>query len=141
MKKIALLLAIALLSSAAFAIDTLPPFDDPELQARYEKIIGEVRCLKCQNQTIKDSSAFLAGDLRREIHRMVGEGKSEEEIYDFLVDRYGEFALYRPRTQGKTLLLWLAPAGLLVIGGIAIAMTLRRRMALPIDEDAPEEQD
>lgn len=140
MKKLALSIVFIFLGSSALAIDTLPPFDDPELQARYEKIIGEVRCLKCQNQTIRDSSAFLAGDLRREIHRMVGERKTEDEIYDFLVARYGEFALYRPRTEGKTLLLWLAPAGLLVIGGIAVALTLRRRMALPIDEDAPEEQ-
>lgn len=140
MRKTVLFFAIVLLGSSAFAIDTLPPFDDPELQARYEKIIGEVRCLKCQNQTLRDSSAFLAGDLRREIHRMIGEGKSDDEIFDFLVARYGEFALYRPRTQGKTLLLWLAPAGLLVIGGIAVALTLRRRLALPIDEDAPEEQ-
>ena len=140
MRKTVLFFAIVLLGSSAFAIDTLPPFDDPELQACYEKIIGEVRCLKCQNQTLRDSSAFLAGDLRREIHRMIGEGKSDDEIFDFLVARYGEFALYRPRTQGKTLLLWLAPAGLLVIGGIAVALTLRRRLALPIDEDAPEEQ-
>ena len=140
MKKMAAFLASFLLATAAYAIDTLPPFDDPELQARYEKIISEVRCLKCQNQTIKDSSAFLAGDLRKEIHRMVGEGMTDEEIFDFLVARYGEFALYRPRAEGKTLLLWLMPAGLLVIGGIAMAITLRRRMTLPIDEDAPEEQ-
>ena len=140
MKKIAVFLASFLLVTTGYAIDTLPPFDDPELQARYEKIISEVRCLKCQNQTIKDSSAFLAGDLRKEIHRMVGEGKTDEEIFDFLVTRYGEFALYRPRAEGKTLLLWIMPAALLVIGGIAVAFTLRRRLTLPIDEDAPEEQ-
>ncbi|HEY5654543.1 MAG TPA: cytochrome c-type biogenesis protein [Woeseiaceae bacterium] len=141
MKKLAIFIAAFLLSATSLAIDTLEPFADPELQARYEKIISEVRCLKCQNQTIKDSSAFLAGDLRREIHRMVEEGKSDDEIFDFLVARYGEFALYRPRAEGKTLLLWLAPAGLLVIGAVAIGLTVRRRMALPIDEDAPEEQD
>ena len=68
------------LAVPAFAIDTGKAFDDPELQARYEKIIEEVRCLKCQNQTIKDSNAFLAGDLRREIRRLLSEGKTDDEI-------------------------------------------------------------
>ena len=128
-----------LLPIHAFAIDTDKAFDDPELQARYEKIIDEVRCLKCQNQTIKDSSAFLAADLRREIRRLIEEGKTDEEIYDFLVARYGEFALYRPRMSGKTLILWIAPIGLLVVGAIVLTTVLRRRMAMPIDDD-PSEQ-
>jgi cytochrome c-type biogenesis protein CcmH len=132
-----LIACIALFSSAyALAIDTSESFDDPELQARYEKIIEEVRCLKCQNQTIKDSSAFLASDLRREIRRMLEEGNSDEEIFDFLVQRYGEFALYRPRARGKTLILWLAPGVLLLGGGIALVNIVRRRMALPIDDDS-----
>jgi len=110
-------------------------FDDPVLQARYEKIISEVRCLKCQNQTIKDSNAFLAGDLRREIRRMLSEGQTDAEIFDFLVLRYGEFALYRPRASGKTLVLWIAPFILLLVGGIIIARVLRDRMQRPIDDD------
>lgn len=116
----------------AFAIDTDKAFDDPVLQARYEKIIDEVRCLKCQNQTIKDSNAFLAADLRREIRRMLEEGKSDQEIFDFLVTRYGEFALYRPRMSGKTLILWLAPGLLLLGGAFVLVNILRRRMAMPI---------
>ena len=108
------------------------------MQARYEKIIGEVRCLKCQNQTIKDSNAFLAADLRREIRGLLEEGKTDDEVYDFLVQRYGEFALYRPRLSGKTLILWLAPA-LLVLGGFFLLVRiLRRRMSLPIDDEASE---
>ena len=119
-----------------FAIDTSVAFDDPVLQARYEKIITEVRCLKCQNQSIKNSNAFLASDLRREIRRMLEEGMTDGEIYDFLVDRYGEFALYRPRASGKTLFLWIAP-GLLLFGGAAqLARVVRRRMALPIGDDS-----
>jgi cytochrome c-type biogenesis protein CcmH len=129
------LLAILLLGSPAAAIDTEPAFDDPALQARYEEIIEEVRCLKCQNQSIKDSNAFLAADLRREIRRLLEEGKTDAEIYDFLVTRYGEFALYRPRASGKTLVLWLAPAILLVIGLLVLVRVLRRRMRLPIDDD------
>ena len=102
MRYVSVLLAILLLAGTAAAIDTEPAFDDPDLQARYEEIIEEVRCLKCQNQSIKDSNAFLAADLRREIRRLLEEGKSDAEIYDFLVTRYGEFALYRPRASGKT---------------------------------------
>jgi cytochrome c-type biogenesis protein CcmH len=111
-------------------------FDDPELQARYEKIIDEVRCLKCQNQTIKDSNAFLASDLRREIRRLLEEGKSDQEVFDFLVARYGEFALYRPRMSGKTLVLWLAP-GILLLGGVFVLFNiLRRRMVIPAEGEA-----
>lgn len=132
-----LLLSLLLLGFApiAAAIDEGPAFDDPALQARYEKMISEVRCLVCQNQTIKDSNVFLAKDLRREIRRMFEEGQSEAQIADFLVERYGEFALYRPRTSGKTLLLWLAPILLVLFGAVVIVRVIRGRMTLPIDDD------
>jgi cytochrome c-type biogenesis protein CcmH len=122
-------------SFSVMAIDTGKAFDDPELQARYEKIIDEVRCLKCQNQTIKDSSAFLADDLRREIRRLLTEGKTDAEVFDFLVERYGDFALYRPRMSGITLLLWIAPGVFLLVGGFVVVRVLRKRMAMPIDID------
>lgn len=139
MKKLVLmLLSIGLVSSYAWAIDTGEKFDDPELQARYENIIAEVRCLKCQNQTIKDSNAFLASDLRREIRRLLEEGKTDDEIYDFLVARYGDFALYRPRASGRTLILWIAPMVFLLFGAFAIWRVMQRRMRLPIDDDAAE---
>lgn len=127
--------AAAFVALPAWAIDQEKAFDDPELQARYEEIIEEVRCLKCQNQSIKDSNAFLAADLRREIRRLLEEGKSNGEIYDFLVERYGEFALYRPRFSGKTLVLWIAPAILLLGGALMLGNIVRRRMALPIDDE------
>lgn len=133
MKRIILSLVLILGTSMAFGIDVEKAFDDPVLQERYEKIIDEVRCLKCQNQTIKDSNAFLAADLRREIRRMLEEGKTDTEIFDFLVARYGEFALYRPRMSGKTLVLWLAPGLLLLGGGFVLFNILRRRMVMPID--------
>ena len=129
------ILTLLLFATASFAIDKSEAFEDPELQARYEKIIDEVRCLKCQNQTIKDSNAFLASDLRREIRRMITEGMTDDQIFDFLVDRYGEFALYRPRASGKTLILWVAPALLLFGGALVLFRIVRRRMALPIDDD------
>ena len=132
MRKTLWCLLLILGAPVVLAIDVDKAFDDPELQARYEKIIDEVRCLKCQNQTIKDSNAFLASDLRREIRRMLEEGKSDQEIFDFLVARYGEFALYRPRMSGKTLILWLAPGLLLLGGAFVLVNILRRRMAMPI---------
>ena len=135
MKRLITTLALLLFSVSALAIDTGKAFDDPELQARYEKIIEEVRCLKCQNQTIKDSNAFLADDLRREIRRLLSEGKTNAEIFDFLVERYGDFALYRPRMSGITLLLWIAPGVFLLIGGLIVVRVLRKRMTMPIDVD------
>jgi cytochrome c-type biogenesis protein CcmH len=128
-------LMAVLLFSSAVAIDSDVAFDDPELQARYEKLISEVRCLKCQNQSIKDSNVFLASDLRREIRRLIAEGKTDPEIVDFLVTRYGEFALYRPRFSGKTLVLWVAPFMLVLFGGFAMYRVVRHRTTLPIDED------
>lgn len=135
MTRIVLALVLGLFAVPAAAIDTGDAFDDPELQARYENIIEEVRCLKCQNQSIRDSNAFLAADLRREIRRMLEEGMTDAEIYDFLVERYGEFALYRPQMSGKTLVLWIAPGILLLLGAGLLVNVLRRRAALPIDDD------
>ena len=129
----------ALLAASSLAIDTGKAFDDPALQARYEKIIDEVRCLKCQNTTIKDSNAFLAGDLRREIRHMLEDGLTDEQIFDFLVERYGDFALYNPRASGKTLILWLAPALFLLGGAFVLVNIVRRRMTLPIDDDSAAE--
>ena len=108
------------------------------MQARYDKISSEVRCLVCQNQTIKDSNAFLAGDLRREIRRLMTEGKTDAEIDDFLVARYGDFVLYRPRMQGKTMALWIAPFLLIAAGGFIAVRVVRARMSLPIDDDSDQ---
>ena len=135
MRLVATFILLSLALPAAHAIDVGKAFDDPELQARYETIIDEVRCVKCQNQTIKDSNALIANDLRREIRRLLSEGYTDAEVYDFLVERYGESVLYRPRMSGVSLLLWLAPAVFLVIGGIVFVRVLRKRMAMPIDAD------
>ncbi len=135
MNRLALVAYILSWSISSLAIDTGVAFDDPEMQARYEHIIAEVRCLVCQNQTIKDSNVFLASDLRREIRRMMTEGMTDAEIADFLVSRYGEFVLYNPRKSGKTLILWITPALLLGVGGIIIVRVVRDRMQLPIDDD------
>ncbi len=135
MNRLSLVAFILSWSISSLAIDTGVAFEDPEMQARYEHIIAEVRCLVCQNQTIKDSNVFLASDLRREIRRMMTEGMTDAEIADFLVSRYGEFVLYNPRKSGKTLILWITPALLLGVGGIIIVRVVRDRMQLPIDDE------
>lgn len=135
MKTLFSILAVFFFASMALAIDAEEPLEDPVLQARYEQIIEEIRCLKCQNATIKDSPAFLATDLRREIRRMLLEGYSNDQIFDFMVDRYGDFALYNPRASGKTLVLWIVPAAFLLLGGLFLANIVRKRMAMPIDDD------
>lgn len=140
MKRGWLALIVVLAAGCAYAIDAGNAFDDPKMQARYEKITSEVRCLVCQNQTIKDSNAFLADDLRREIRRMLTEGMTDAEIYDFLVVRYGDFVLYRPRMSGKTLVLWIAPILLIVAGGLVAFKVVRGRMAMTIDDDSDSNQ-
>jgi len=136
MTRIGFAIIMMLAYALAFAIDAGDAFDDPAMQARYEKISSEVRCLVCQNQTIKDSNAFLADDLRREIRRLLQEGKTDAEVYDYLVARYGDFVLYRPRMQGKTLALWIAPFLLIAVGGLIAVKVVRGRMTLSIDDDS-----
>jgi cytochrome c-type biogenesis protein CcmH len=132
-----LLLAWVLLVPAAWAIDPSEALEDPQQHAMYLSITQEVRCLVCQNQPIADSTAPLAADLRREIRRMIEAGQSEAEIKEFLVERYGNFILYKPLFRSWNLVLWLGPVVFLLIGSIALARIVRRRTQLPIDEDAP----
>ena len=137
MKRLGILFFLIAIAGGAAAIDTDRAFEDPAMQARYEAIIAEVRCVKCQNQTIKDSNALIAVDLRREIRRLLSEGYDDAAVYDFLVQRYGEFVLYRPPMSGFSLWLWLAPGIFLLFGGFVAFRVLKKRLSLPID-DEPE---
>jgi cytochrome c-type biogenesis protein CcmH len=121
----------------AHAIDTERAFDDPVLQARYELIGRELRCLVCQNQTIADSNATLAQDLRREVREMIAAGKTDDEIRTFMVDRYGDFVLYKPRITPINYLLWAAPVLLLLLGTF-LGLRFIRKQAAQADEDRPE---
>lgn len=126
--RIAVLLGAMLLAMQALAIDAGRAFEDPEQQARYEHLIKDLRCLVCQNQSIADSNASLASDLRREVREMMVAGQSDEQIRDFMTARYGDFVLYRPPVSPRTWLLWSAPV-LLLLGGLGIAaMVVMRRM-------------
>lgn len=101
--------------------------DNPAIEARLKQLASELRCLVCQNQTLADSNAPLAEDLRREVREMIAQNMSDQEIIDFLVSRYGDFVLYRPPFKPTTVLLWAGPFVLMVGGGVALAVTLRRR--------------
>jgi cytochrome c-type biogenesis protein CcmH len=125
---------LVLFGTASWAIDA-ESLADPTLHARYRKLTHELRCLQCQNETIGDSNATLAVDLRRELRAMLLAGKSDAEILQFMTDRYGDFVLYRPPVATRTLTLWLAPGLLLVGAGIAVFVIIRRRGAREFDDE------
>ena len=133
-----MLVTLALVFAAqAFAIDTEKAFEDPALQARYESINRELRCLVCQNQTIADSNATLAQDLRHEVREMIAAGKTDDQIREFMIERYGDFVLYRPRMTAANFLLWAAPVLLLLLGTF-IGIRYIRRQSAEVDADSPE---
>jgi cytochrome c-type biogenesis protein CcmH len=121
----------------AAAIGPEEPFADPALEADYQALIREVRCLVCQNQTIADSSAPLAADLRREIRELMADGASRDDVSQFLVERYGDFVLYRPPLQPTTWALWGAPVALCLLGLFVFARIVRARLQQPLGEDLP----
>ncbi|TWR92246.1 cytochrome c-type biogenesis protein CcmH [Pseudomonas saxonica] len=122
----AVALGLTLTGAAHAAIDTYEFANDAE-RARFRELTQELRCPKCQNQDIADSNAPIATDLRREIYRMLGEGKSNQQIIDFMVDRYGDFVRYKPALTGKTSVLWFGPLALLVGGVVLIGVIVGRR--------------
>jgi len=123
------LAVIALLPLATLAADAIPTEQDPVAAARAVRISEQLRCLVCQNQTIADSNAELARDLRREVREQIAAGKSDDDIIAFMTGRYGDFVLYKPPLKPATLLLWGGPALLMALGFFALARTLRRRRA------------
>jgi cytochrome c-type biogenesis protein CcmH len=122
----AVVLALCSTNIAHAAIDAYTFKDDAE-RARYTELTRELRCPKCQNQDIADSNAPIAADLRKEIYRMLGEGQSNQQIIDFMVDRYGEFVRYKPELNAHTWLLWFGPGGLLLGGVVLIGVIVARR--------------
>ena len=133
---LAALLGLCLAGAAHAAIDTYEFRDEVERE-RFRSLTAELRCPKCQNQNIADSDAPIATDLRREIYRMLDDGRSDKEIVDFLVMRYGDFVMYRPPLDSRTWLLWYGPFGLLGLGAIALGvLVLRRRKVEAASEQA-----
>lgn len=125
MYRVLLLLSLCFLSTAALAAVDVYSFDNAAQEQRYQSMIDELRCPKCQNQNLAGSDAPIAQDLRRELHRLIIEGKDDEAIKTFMVQRYGNFVLYRPPLDKNTVLLWGAPLMLLVFG-LLIAIRVRQ---------------
>lgn len=127
-----LLLAVLALARGAFATEAAPgKAPDPAIEARAAALETELRCLVCQNQTLADSNAPLAVDLRNQIREKMREGASDRDILDFMVARYGDFVLYRPPLKATTVLLWAGPALLMIAGLAALFLRVRRRRSEP----------
>jgi cytochrome c-type biogenesis protein CcmH len=136
MRKLAWLLTLWL-GTGLFSAGSQEAFDDPALNTRYRELIREIRCPKCLNESIADSKAPLAADMRRQIQRLIGEGASDGEVKEFLASRYGEAVLYSPRLSPATALLWAAPFVLLALGGFVFWRILAARASQPLDEEPP----
>ena len=129
-----------LIPGLAVADEAKPLADNPVAEARLKALAVELRCLVCQNQTLADSNAPLAEDLRREVREMIAKDMSDREIIDFLVQRYGDFVLYRPPWKASTTLLWLGPFLLLIAGATGLVFALRRRQKKLVDVALSEEE-
>jgi cytochrome c-type biogenesis protein CcmH len=137
---IAVLFCVLLASNTSYAVDTTQ-MPTPALQERYLGLTHELRCMQCQNEAIADSPVSLAADLRRQVAEMLIAGKSDDDVRNYMVARYGDFILFRPRVSSKTIWLWSAP-GILLLLGAAIAVRVTRQRAALVDQDKePVEED
>lgn len=131
------LLCLVLLAPVALAAIDTYEFESEEQRLRFYQLSGELRCPKCQNQNIADSNAPIATDLRREVHRMLVEGKDDKQIIAFMVDRYGDFVRYKPALTPATMVLWFGP-GVLLLGGFVFLLVLLRRRQRALRESATQ---
>ncbi len=128
--RLGICIGMLLISFSSFAAIEVHEFDNEVDRERYQTFIDEMRCPKCQNQNLAGTNSPIAEDLRRELDLMIKEGRSDKEIVDFMVDRYGEFILYRPRLSPATMFLWGAPIFLLVVGVIMLLLIVRKRRSI-----------
>jgi cytochrome c-type biogenesis protein CcmH len=130
------LVAALVLALPAGAVDNVPPLPDPKLQQRYYALTHELRCMQCQNEALADSPVGLAADLRLQVREMLVAGQSDEQIRQHMVDRYGEFILFRPRMSWRNAWLWSAPVVLMLVGLIVAWRVIRARSQLVDSEEA-----
>jgi cytochrome c-type biogenesis protein CcmH len=134
---VALAIMAALHSAPVQAVQPDEILPDAKLEERARNLSRELRCMVCQNQSIDDSDAPLARDLRLLVRERLKAGDSDKQVLDFLTTRYGDFVLLNPPMNAKTFLLWVLPAGLLVVGGIVLVLALRRRSSVARDSEGP----
>jgi len=132
-------IALLMLSVQLHAAIEMYQFEQPEHEQLYKKMIDELRCLVCQNQNLSASNAGLAQDLRQQTYEMVSKGQSQQQIVDYMTQRYGDFVLYRPPVKLSTVLLWFGPIIMLLMGLIVLMMSLKKRKQAT-DEALSEEQ-
>lgn len=133
--RLCIFISLLFISFSSFSAIEVHEFDNDVDRQRYQTFIDEMRCPKCQNQNLAGTNSPIAMDLRRELELMIKEGRSDKEIVDFMVERYGEFILYRPRLSPATLLLWGAPVVLLIVGVVMLLLIVRKRRRLEIQVD------
>lgn len=131
-KLVVLVLAVLVCCPGTWAKVEVLQFDNAEQERRYHLLIEELRCLVCQNQNLADSNADLAKDLREKTYQMIKAGSSDEQIIDYMVDRYGDFVLYRPPVKLSTVILWTGPFVLLLIGLWGLVRLIRQRQKQPV---------
>ena len=136
-----MLLVLFLAATPAFAVNPDEVLPDPALEARARIISAELRCMVCQNQSIDDSNADLARDLRLLVRKRLTDGDTDRQVLDYIVSRYGEFVLLKPRFSQKTVILWGAPIVLFVAGGLALAVYARRRAGKPTGQPLNAEEE
>lgn len=141
MRRLLLVIAIVLSAAPAFAVNPDEVLADPALEARARAISAELRCMVCQNQSIDDSNAELAKDLRLLLRERLTDGDTNEQVMNYIVSRYGEFVLLKPRFETKTILLWGAPLLLFVAGGLSLIVFARRRVEVPTGSRLSEEEE
>jgi cytochrome c-type biogenesis protein CcmH len=122
-------------AQAPRALDDYGQLQDPALQARFEHITVQLRCLVCQNESIADSNVELASDLRRQVREMLVAGQSDDAIFKFMTDRYGEFVRFNPPLETKTLFIWGAPFVMLLLGVLIVYRIARQRSRMPLDDE------
>jgi cytochrome c-type biogenesis protein CcmH len=131
---------LMLLTTVVEAVDPTQ-MPTPALQSRYLSLTHELRCMQCQNESIADSPVDLAADLRRQVHDMLIAGKTDDDVRNFMVARYGEFILFRPRMSLRTAWLWLAPGVLILVGAFVAVRIVQQRSALVTQDNEPLEED
>ena len=125
-----LTICLLLISSSSFAAIEAYDFESKQMESDYVTLINELRCLVCQNQNLAGSDAGLAKDLRKQTHELLMQGKTPDQVVQYMVDRYGDFVLYRPRLKQSTLLLWLGPFALLILILVIVILKMRRKQTL-----------
>lgn len=135
-----LFLPVLLLSLPGQAAVEVREFDDPVVEQRFRDLTATLRCPKCENQAIGDSNSPIAGDMRDRVYVMLQDGRSDKEILDFMVARFGDYVLYNPRLEGRTYLLWGLPAGLGLVGAVLVIVIVRARRNASAADLSPEER-